>query len=408
MIDYDVIVIGGGASGLMAGYSASLCGASVLIVDKNNKLGRKMYITGKGRCNVTNDSPVSTHIDNIVRGANFMRSAFSQFNSDDLIELLTHSGLQLKTERGNRVFPVSDKASDVIKCFNNLIDLQGVDVQLNAEVSNIKKTEQHFILSINNSTYTTNSVIVATGGNTYSSTGSNGDGYKFAKLFGHNVTRIRPALVPILLKENVKNLEGLSLKNVALKYDKISLQGEMLFTDKGISGPITLTMSSLICQQEIDGREIGIDFKPALTIEKLLDKFNREFVSKEFSKKSVKNYLKTVLPARFVEYFVSRITFAEYTAGQTSKEDRIILANLLKNFNFTIDKLDLLDYGIITSGGVDLKEVNPKTMESKIVPNLFFCGEVLDVDALTGGFNLQIAFSTGYVAGYNAGQRREK
>lgn len=407
MFDYDVIVIGGGASGLMAGYTAGLCGARVLLLEKNDKLGRKIYITGKGRCNVTNNSPISAHIENTVHGANFMRSALSQFNSDDLINLLTSSGLNLKTERGNRVFPVSDKASDVTKTLEKLIDSVGVDVKLDSEVKNIKKVDDYFILSTNNNKYTTQCVIVATGGKTYSSTGSTGDGYKFASDMGHKVTPIRPALVPIILKDDVRELEGLSLKNVALAYDKISLQGEMLFTNNGISGPIALTMSSLICQQEIANRDISIDFKPALTTQKLLDKFNREFVTSEFNKKSVKNYLKSLLPARFVDYFVERITFGEQMACQTNKEERQILANLLKHFEFTIRGLDQLDYGIITSGGVDLNEVKPKTMESKLVPNLFYCGEVLDVDALTGGFNLQIAFSTGYVAGWNAGQRRK-
>lgn len=407
MFDYDVIVIGGGASGLMAGYTAGLCGARVLLLEKNDKLGRKIYITGKGRCNVTNNSPISEHIENTVHGANFMRSALSQFNSDDLINLLTSSGLNLKTERGNRVFPVSDKASDVTKTLEKLIDSVGVDVKLDSEVKNIKKVDDYFILSTNNNKYTTQCVIVATGGKTYSSTGSTGDGYKFASDLGHKVTPIRPALVPIILKDDVRELEGLSLKNVALVYDKISLQGEMLFTNNGISGPIALTMSSLICQQEIANRDISIDFKPALTTQKLLDKFNREFVTSEFNKKSVKNYLKSLLPARFVDYFVERITFGEQMACQTNKEERQILANLLKHFEFTIRGLDQLDYGIITSGGVDLNEVKPKTMESKLMPNLFYCGEVLDVDALTGGFNLQIAFSTGYVAGWNAGQRRK-
>lgn len=407
MFDYDVIVIGGGASGLMAGYTAGLCGARVLLVEKNDKLGRKIYITGKGRCNVTNNSPISEHIENTVHGANFMRSALSQFNSDDLVNLLTSSGLNLKTERGNRVFPVSDKASDVTKTLEKLIGSVGVDVKLGSEVKNIKKVDDHFILSTNNDKYTTQCAIVATGGKTYSSTGSTGDGYKFASDMGHKVTPIRPALVPIILKDDVRKLEGLSLKNVALAYDKISLQGEMLFTNNGISGPIALTMSSLICQQEIANHEISIDFKPALTTQKLLDKFNREFVTSEFNKKSVKNYLKSLLPARFVDYFVERITFGEQMACQTNKEERQILANLLKHFEFTIRGLDQLDYGIITSGGVDLNEVKPKTMESKLVPNLFYCGEVLDVDALTGGFNLQIAFSTGYVAGWNAGQRRK-
>ena len=407
MLDYDVIVIGGGASGLMASYSAGLCGAKVLLLEKNDKLGRKIYITGKGRCNVTNNSPVSEHIENTVHGANFMRSALSQFNCEDLMSLLTNSGLMLKTERGNRVFPVSDKASDVTKTLEKLIDSVGIDVKLSSEVKSVKKVDDYFIVSTANNKYTTDCVVIATGGNTYSSTGSTGDGYKFAQTFNQKVTPIKPALVPIILKDDVKELEGLSLKNVALMYDKIILQGEMLFTNNGISGPIALTMSSLICQQDIVNHEISIDFKPALTTQKLLDKFNREFVSSEFNKKSIKNYLKSLLPARFVEHFVGRITFGEQMACQTNKEERQILANLLKHFEFIIRSLDKLEYGIITSGGVDLNEIKPKTMESKLVDNLFYCGEVLDVDALTGGFNLQIAFSTGYVAGQNAGQRRK-
>lgn len=403
---YDVIIIGGGASGMMAGIVSASQGANTLILEKNEKLGKKMYITGKGRCNVTNASPVATHLNNVISGTDFMRSAYSQFNADDLMNMLEDNGLPLKVERGQRVFPESDKSSDVIFTLEHMLKINNVRLNLNEKVEYINRVDDKYIVHTNKADYTTYSVVVATGGRSYSSTGSDGYGYKIAKSLGHSIVEPKPALVPILLSQNVSELEGLSLKNVSVGIDDKSLQGEMVFTNKGISGPVVLTLSSYFARENVKDKVLYIDFKPALTHTQLMDKLAREFASAEFSKKSVNTYLKSILPIRFVKYFGSRIDFEQKCVSDTSKQERQTLIGLLKRFEFTINRFDDIEFGIITSGGVELKEINPKTMESKLSKGLYFSGEVLNVDALTGGYNLQIAFSTGYVAGMNASQRR--
>lgn len=399
---YDLIIIGAGASGCMAGIYAGRRGASVLLLEKNEKIGKKIYITGKGRCNLTNNSDVETHLSNTIRGAKFMNGAIRRFTPQDTIELF-ESYIKLKTEHGNRVFPASDKSSDVILALNKMLDNAGVEIKLNCGVKDINKQADIFnILCNNGDMYQSYSVLIATGGRSYSATGSSGDGYDFARKFGHNIVEIKPALIPILVKENVKALEGLSLKFVeasVVRDNKVLAKefGEMLFTSNGVSGPIILTLSSKINREELSKTKLLIDFKPKLSYETLDVKFVREF--KEFSKKNLSTYLKTLLPSSLVPYFMSKFNFNDKKVSEMTHNDRNILINGLKKFDLSINLLDNIEKAIVTSGGVDLKDVTPKTFESKLVPNLYFSGEVLDIDALTGGFNLQIAFSSGFVVG---------
>ncbi|MBQ7880990.1 MAG: NAD(P)/FAD-dependent oxidoreductase [Clostridia bacterium] len=399
---YDLIIIGAGASGCMAGIQASRKGASVLLLEKNEKIGKKIYITGKGRCNLTNNSDIETHLNNTIRGSKFMNSAIRQFDAQSTMELF-ESYVDLKTEHGNRVFPLSDKSSDIISALSKMLKNSGCEVKLNTTVESITKQGDIFnILCSNDIKYQAYSVLIATGGKSYSATGSTGDGYKFAKTFGHNIVDIKPALIPIIVKENVKQLEGLSLKFVeasVVKSGKTLAKefGEMLFTDNGVSGPIILTISSQINREDLTNAKLIIDFKPKLSVEMLETKFLREF--EEYAKKNLSTYLKTLLPSSLVPYFINKFKFVDKKISEMTKTDRNILINGLKKFDLSIKMLDNIEKAIITSGGVDLKEVSPKTFESKLVPNLYFAGEVLDIDALTGGFNLQIAFSSGYAVG---------
>ena len=399
---YDLIIIGAGASGCMAAIQAARRGASVLLLEKNEKIGKKIYITGKGRCNLTNNSDIQTHLTNIINGSKFMNSAIRRFTPSDTIELFEQY-VPLKTEHGNRVFPVSDKSSDIISAINKMLINAGVEVCLNVQVENIDKDNGIFnILCTKGAKYQSYSVLIATGGKSYSATGSTGDGYKFARSFGHNIVDIKPALVPILVKDNVKSIEGLSLKFVEASVEingKVVEKefGEMLFTDNGVSGPIILTLSSKINRYELKNAKLYIDFKPKLSEEMLDVKFLREF--QEFAKKNLSTYLKTLLPSSLVPYFMSKFDFTDKKVSEMNKIDRNKLINGLKKFDLSINLLDNIEKAIITSGGVDLKQVSPKTFESKLVEGLYFAGELLDIDALTGGFNLQIAFSTGYIVG---------
>ena len=407
---YDLIVIGAGAGGLMASISASKNGKKVALIEKNEKIGKKLYITGKGRCNVTNNCDCTTFLDNVITGKKFLNSAIKAFTPQDLINFFENSNLKLKTERGNRVFPITDKSSDVIKILGEKIKDNNVDLFLSREVLDLKFIDDKFYIKCNTGeTYTSYSVVIATGGMSYSATGSNGDGYKFAKLFGHNIIKPKPSLVPILVKENVKNIEGLSLKNVKVKVE-ILLQGrvlhfeefgEMMFTSNGVTGPIILTLSAKINGYDLKNAKLYIDFKPALDEKFLDEKLIREFL--EYKGKNLSNYLKTLIPTSIIPNFLTKMAISDKKLSQMTKENRKSLISALKRFDISILKLDNIDNAIVTSGGVDLKEVNPKTMESKLQKNLYFAGEVLDCDALTGGFNLQIAFSTGYVAGQMRG-----
>ena len=403
-----VAVIGGGPAGIMAASVAAKGGKNVVLIEKNNTLGKKLLITGKGRCNITNAAPIEDFIKNVPVNANFLYSAFYSFTNDDLITLLNKLGLQTKVERGNRIFPVSDKASDVLLALKKMLKIYKVKL-LNAQVKDIKVDENgtKTVITTDKRALRCTSVIIATGGMSYPLTGSTGDGYKFAKKLGHTVTEIKPSLVPIELNEQyVKKLMGLSLKNVELKvYDeKKSLYtdfGEMLFTHFGISGPIVLSASSHIKDIAKHNYSISIDLKPALDFDTLDKRILRDFG--EQKNKDFANSLGALLPKKLIPVIVELSGIAPNTkVNEITREQRHTLVNLIKNLKFTVKRFRPVSEAIVTSGGVNVKEINPSTMESKIVPGLFFAGEVIDVDAYTGGFNLQIAFSTGYLAGKNA------
>lgn len=391
-----VAIIGGGASGLMAGGFLSQQGFDVTIFDGNEKCGKKIYITGKGRCNLTNNCDTQQYLENVVHGKSFMFSAINAFNCQDTINFFERLLVKTKTERGGRVFPLSDKSSDVIKAL--LKHSEKCKIKLQEKVKSICYENNLFVIQTAKDKYIFDRCIIATGGKSYPATGSQGDGYKFAKSLGHTIIPPNPALVPIKIKDDFcASLEGLSLKNVTLK-SKIngkekSLFGEMLFTRDAISGPIALSMSSFISNNNVD--DLSIDFKPALdeaTIEKRLLKD----ISLNLNK-NISYILKGLLPIRLVEVFLNKLNIeGNLKANSITTELRKNLVKLLKNFPLVYGGLYPIEAGIITSGGVNLKEINPKTMESKIVKGLYFIGEVLDIDCLTGGYNLQTAFSTAY------------
>lgn len=398
-----VAVIGGGPSGMMAGGICAKNGNKVDLFEANEKLGKKLYITGKGRCNVTNASEPSDMLGNVVNNAKFLYSAFYNFDSNATIKFFESLGVPIKIERGNRAFPVSDKSSDIIKALGIFLTKNKVNVLCNHKVLSIDKVNNKFSITTPFGVYNDyDATICCCGGATYSATGSTGDGYKFAKNFGHKVTDIAPALVPILLKDSfVKQVEGLSLKNVKLiatKNNKTFKEffGEMLFTSSGISGPIALSMSSYINRQK--DIALKLDLKPALTVAQIEQRIMRDIdKNREIQ---VSTLLSGLLPKALVVPFLSKCYIGQTTKVKSLTTKQIQdMAFKLKNFDLNFLSLDKLDYGIITSGGVDVNQVNPKTMESKIVKGLYFAGEVLDVDALTGGYNLQIAFSTGFLAG---------
>lgn len=402
------IVIGGGASGLMSALTSAQKGNAVYLIEKNEKLGKKIYITGKGRCNLTNDCSVEEFLSFIVRNSSFMRGALYSFSPEKTMHFFNDNGTQIKTERGNRVFPLSDKASDVTNTFEKLLKKFGVNVLLNTIVESVL-TENNQIVGVktNNGIMYCDSLIVATGGISYSLTGSTGDGYKFAKNLGHNIIDTKPALVGLNLQDkDCLSLQGLTLKNVVLTAsfnNKIlfSQLGEILFTHYGISGPLTLSCSSYINRHNVKDLSLYIDLKPALSFEILEKRLIREF--QENNRKSISFIVKGLLPSSMVNIFLDRLSISKNkTCSEITKIERNSIISLLKNFSLKIVSLRPIEEAIITSGGVDVKQINPKTMESKLIKNLFFAGEVLDVDCLTGGFNLQVAFSTGYVAGKNS------
>ena len=395
-----VIVIGGGASGMMAAIAAKKNGNDVTLLEKNEKLGKKLFITGKGRCNLTNASDINSHMNNLMSNPKFMYSAFNAFNSDDIISLIEESGVKTKVERGNRVFPKSDKSSDIIKALKKQLDSLGVKVVLNYEVKDITKDDEFKI----NDEYTCDSLIIATGGLSYKSTGSTGDGYKWAKQFDHKTTKTYPSLVPFNIKEDYcKELQGLSLKNVNLKLlkdDKTLYEdlGEMIFTHFGVSGPLVLSASSFVADKMEDGYKISIDLKPALDEATLDKRILRDF--DKYKNKNFNNSLNDLLPKKLIPIIIRLSGIDEYKkVNEITKEERQRLVGLIKNLEFNIESLRGYDEAIITKGGIDVKVINPKTMESKKIPGLYFVGEVLDLDSLTGGYNLQLAWSTGYVAG---------
>lgn len=461
----QVIIIGGGPAGMLAAISSARNGNKVTILEKMDMLGKKILVTGKGRCNITSSLPIDDFIKNIPGNGMFMYSSFSNFDNQDILNILKDEGVETKIERGNRIFPVSDKADDVRKALIRVVKKLGVNIILNAKVKEILvKEEEDFILKekeqkdislkkecdevknkkmdgdnntknniidkigkkvygvraiINGKeeTILADKVILATGGKSYPGTGSTGDGYELAQNVGHSITKIRPSLVPLTVKDNIslklcQKMQGLSLRNVSIKFidtnkNKVIYEdfGEMLFTHFGISGPVILSASAhLLRYKKIDellkaGKIIlSIDLKPALSKEKLDERVLRDF--KEEKNKEFKNSLDKLLPKKMIDVVIqlSEIN-PEKRVNEITKSERENLVKVLKGLEIEISGFRPIEEAIITSGGINIKEINPKTMESKLVHGLFFAGEIIDVDAYTGGFNLQIAYSTGYTAG---------
>ncbi len=401
------VIVGGGASGMLCAYFRSANNEQVILIEKNEKLGKKLYITGKGRCNLTNNTSVESFFNNVVSNPKFLLSSLYSFSPQDTINLFESLGLKTKTERGNRVFPLSDKSSDVIKTLEKALIKSNVDIRLNCEVKAILTKEGQVLgVKTQDETIYCDNVIIATGGLSYPSTGSTGDGYEFAKSVGHTVTKLYPSLTGINLNgEDFKSLQGLSLKNVNLtamvgKKLVYSEQGEALFTHFGISGPLVLTLSSLINRQDFSKVQVSFDLKPALTEKQLDLRILRDFDT--FKNKEFKNSLDMLLPKKLIPLIIKRCNVYENKkVNEITYEERQRLVNAIKNLTFSVNSLRGFNEAVVTSGGVKVSEINPSTMESKLIKGLYFIGEVLDVDAFTGGFNLQIAFSTAYTAGYS-------
>lgn len=403
----DVVVVGGGPAGLFSAAIAAKNGNKVILIDKNDVLARKLRITGKGRCNVTNSTDISDFIGMVCSNPNFMYSAFYSFTNLDLMDFFEKAGVPLKEERGGRIFPVSDSAKDIANSLIKYAKDNGV-VIFKDTVTKLLCDDKVItgVLTKTGKKIECNKVIIATGGASYPLTGSTGDGYKFAKELGHTIVKPYPSLIPLLVQEDyVKELQGLSLKNVAIKINKGTKVvyedfGEMIFTHYGLSGPVILSASSNLKNIEESRYKLSIDLKPALTFEQLDKRIQRDFeknINKNFS-----NSLDELLPNKLIDTVIKLSGIDPYVkVHQINKQQRQELCNLLKNLTFTITGVRPIEEAIITRGGVNTKEINPSTMESKIVNGLYFCGEVIDVDAYTGGFNLQIAFSTAYLAGLN-------
>ena len=403
-----VLVVGGGAAGMFSAIFAAYNGNEVHIFEKNEKLGKKLFITGKGRCNITNAGDMDTLFNSVVTNAKFLYSSFYGYTNQDVIDFFERIGVKTKIERGNRVFPLSDHSSDVIGGLTRELHNLGVEIHLHTEVKKIVGKEKFEYLELKNGRKMEgDACIVATGGFSYQTTGSTGDGYQFARELGHQVTEIIPSLVPLVIKEDyVRELQGLSLRNVqATIYDgKKKLYqdfGEMLFTHFGVSGPLMLSASSYIAKKVQDKElKLVIDLKPALTMEQLDQRVLRDF--EENMNKQFKNAIQKLFPSKLIPVILALSNIdPEKKVNLISKEERLQFVSLIKNFTLTINGLRDFNEAIITKGGVKVKEINPSNMESKLVQNLYFVGEVLDLDALTGGFNLQIAWSTAYAAGTN-------
>ena len=417
-----VIVVGGGPAGMMSAIASAEKKNEVIIIEKMNSLGRKLLITGKGRCNITSSLDMSEFIKNIPGNGKFLYSAFQNYTNLDIINFLKNQGLQIKEERGNRVFPITDKSQDVLNCFIKKLKELHVKIIYNTEIKEILVDDTNNTKTVigvktnKDIIYNAEKVIIATGGKSYPLTGSTGDGYKMAENIGHHITKIEPSLVPLNILEVgiCRNLQGLNLKNTKIKIlDKENGKtiyedfGEMIFTHFGVSGPIILSSSAhLVRYKDIKEKfrnnkiEILIDLKPALSEEKLDNRILRDFSN--LRNKQFRNSLNDLLPHKLIDVIVSRSGInPEKRVNEINKKERKNLVKLLKNFNLIIKGFRPIEDAIITSGGIDVKEINPKTMESKLVDNLYFAGEIIDVDGYTGGFNLQIAYSTGYTAGIN-------
>lgn len=425
-----VVVIGGGPAGMLASISATKSGNKVILLEKMHSLGRKLLITGKGRCNITSSLKMDEFIQNIPGNGKFLFSCFQNFTNQDIISLLNKHGVDVKTERGNRIFPVSDKSKDVLDALIKELKLLGVQIKTDAKVKNIdvKNSKIVSVILENGEVINADKVILATGGKSYPATGSTGDGYEIASKLGHTITKIKPSLVPLTVKQKreteeyikkssygtslnlCKSLQGLSLKNVGIKIkdkDKVLYEdfGEMVFTHFGVSGPTILSSSAhLLRVKNIESKldegavKLIIDLKPALTYEKLDLRIRRDF-EKEINKQ-FKNSLDDLLPKKLIDVVInlSKID-PNKKVNEVTKVERNVIVKLLKEFTVTLQGFRPIEEAIVTAGGINIKEINPKTMESKIVKGLYFAGEIIDVDAYTGGFNLQIAYSTGYTAG---------
>jgi len=408
-----VAVIGGGPAGMLAAISAAKSGDEVILFEKNNILGKKILITGKGRCNITSSLDIDKFISNVPGNGRFLFSAFQNFDNQDIIEMLCKEGVKVKEERGNRIFPVSDKAEDVRNALEKATKKIGVHIKLNSEVTEIKVDgEKVCAVRLKDNEYNVDKVILATGGKSYPLTGSNGDGYRMAEKLGHSIKKIRGSLVPMLGDKTCSKLQGLSLRNVGIyiydrKEDKKIYEdfGEMLFTHFGVSGPTILSSSAHVLRyKNIDEKikqgdiVLKIDLKPGLTLEQLDSRILRDF--NEFKNKQFKNSLDKLLPRKMIDVVISKSGIdLEKKVNEITKEERFKLIKLLKNFEIILLGFGPVEEAIITAGGIDTKEINPKTMESKIISGLYFAGEIIDVDAYTGGFNLQIAYSTGWTSG---------
>ncbi len=402
----NVLVVGGGAAGCMAAYAAAINGHKVTLIEKNEKLGKKIYITGKGRCNVTNTSDIETILSNVLSNPKFLYSAIYTFSNDSVMEFFEEQGVPLKIERGNRVFPISDHSSDIIKALEKALKNAGVKINYYTEAKSLYITNQicKGVVLSDGTKILSDHVIVATGGLSYPSTGSTGDGMKWAKECGHNLVEAVPSLVPFDTKESwVTSLQGLSLKNVALRIyrgDKVIFDefGEMLFTHFGVSGPIVLSASAKIKAKDFEHPlRAEIDLKPAMSKEELDARLVKEFT--ENINKSFRNGINSLFPAKLSPIMVSIAQMEEKKCNEITKEERNNFIELIKGLPFTILGKRSFKEAIITKGGISVKDIDPSTMYSKKIDNLSFCGEVLDLDAYTGGYNLQIAWSTGYLAG---------
>ena len=410
----NIIVVGGGAAGLLAGIAATELGAQVMILEKMRTPGRKMLITGKGRCNITNNCEIAEIIRNLPGNGRFLNSALHRFSNDDMINLLESHGLQTKVERGGRVFPVTDKAKDVVDTLLNIYREKGGKLLVDQTVSKILIEDGCVagVVTNDGNKYTADAVIITTGGASYPGTGSDGNGFTLAKACGHTIITLKPSLVPLESdSEYIKSLQGLSLRNVKASIccgEKVlaSEFGEMLFTHFGFSGPIILSLSKAVAEAFATGNkdlDLIIDLKPALDVQKLDLRIQRDFAN--YLRKQLVNGMKDLLPGRLISVVLDAAFLnPDKPINQVSKEERSRLVYNLKNLSFPITGTRPLAEAIVTAGGVSTKEINPKTFESKIVKKLYFAGEVIDVDGYTGGYNLQAAFSSGYAAGYAAAQ----
>lgn len=402
-----VVIIGAGPAGMTAAYSAAQRGLDVILVEKNERVGRKLLITGKGRCNITNNCEIEELIANVNTNEKFLYSAFYTFTNDDVMQMFEELGVSLKTERGNRVFPESDRAIDVVDAMARLINKKNIKLINKKTVKNInqKNGKVESVVLSDGKEIKADAVIIATGGASYSRTGSTGDGYKLAEKLGHKITPLKPSLIGLeICEEFYKKLNGLSLKNVSIKvygnknkkiYDDF---GEMEFTDYGIDGPIIKSASCIMRDLSKENYKIVLDLKPALDYEKLDKRIQRDF--KKYINKKFENSLVDLLPSKMIPIVIELSGIDKKTpVNSITKEERKNLVNVIKNIEMNVKRYRPMEEAIVTSGGVKTSEINSSTMESKIVEGLYFAGEVIDVDAYTGGFNLQIAFSTGYLAG---------